>query len=351
MMEKIEWYQEVLEIEPSSKVFFPLAKLLSGNNQVQKAIAVLRQGLDRHPEFFEARLMLIDLLQQERDVTGALSEVQALSAKLTAYPGFWDAWAGSVAGAGTDKDLAVALRLMAAFLRNSDISWGEIIARGLAGLTESNAGLDEASSASRKLTVIHHEPARRVSSPQAVVNAEGAKAPASTKHIEIHHEPPQPVEPPERIEAEPRVAEDPVEEAIIFTEPEEVRRESASVFTPSDLQISPAPSAVAEPDDDDGEEEHFSLRTKTMAAVLAEQGDYAGARDIYEEILAGTTDAAARADLAKRIDDLTNKLKSGHAPQAPQADEAAEAPEQGKNKLIQVLERLAGRLENRADEA
>ena len=28
MMEKIEWYQEVLKLDPDSKVFFPLAKLL-----------------------------------------------------------------------------------------------------------------------------------------------------------------------------------------------------------------------------------------------------------------------------------------------------------------------------------
>ena len=121
MMEKIEWYQEVLEIEPSSKVFFPLAKLLLGNKQTQEAIAVLRQGLDRHPEFFEARLMLIDLLQQEQDAAAAMQEVKALGAKLFAYPGFWDAWAGSAA-TDEDKDMATALRLMAAFLRHSDLS-------------------------------------------------------------------------------------------------------------------------------------------------------------------------------------------------------------------------------------
>ena len=28
MMDKIEWYREVLELEPSSKLFFPLARLL-----------------------------------------------------------------------------------------------------------------------------------------------------------------------------------------------------------------------------------------------------------------------------------------------------------------------------------
>ena len=33
MMEKIEWYQEVLKLDPDSKVFFPLAKLLRDSQQ------------------------------------------------------------------------------------------------------------------------------------------------------------------------------------------------------------------------------------------------------------------------------------------------------------------------------
>ena len=33
MMEKIEWYQEVLKLDPDSKVFFPLAKLLSSRTR------------------------------------------------------------------------------------------------------------------------------------------------------------------------------------------------------------------------------------------------------------------------------------------------------------------------------
>ena len=45
MMEKIEWYQEVLKLDPDSKVFFPLAKLLRDSQQPDKAIEVLRAGL------------------------------------------------------------------------------------------------------------------------------------------------------------------------------------------------------------------------------------------------------------------------------------------------------------------
>ena len=317
MMEKIEWYQEVLEIEPSSKVFFPLAKLLLGNNQTQEAVAVLRQGLDRHPEFFEARLMLIDLLQQERDTTGALNEVRALGSKLAAYPGFWDAWAQSVSDTGADKDMAAALRLLAAFLRHSDLSWADIINSGLAAL------------------------------------AGGPVAPPAPQ--------PLPKQPEQPVEPEALIPEIPVV-AAMDDEPEDLAPEPVEPFKSAlddvaDIPVDvppPAPLQMEIPEDaaheeDDGEDEQFSLRTRTMAAVLAEQGDYAGAKDIYEEILSATTDPDLRGDLEGRIADLAGKIKSGHATASP--DIVDENPDQGKNKLIQVLERLAGRLETRADKA
>lgn len=311
MMEKIEWYQEVLEIEPSSKVFFPLAKLLAGNNQIEKSIAVLRQGLDRHPEFFEARLMLIDLLQQEQDVAGALNEVKELGFKLTAYPGFWDAWAGSVSAAGEDKDLATTLRLMAAFLRHSNLSWSDIIEQGLAALT---------------------------GCPPTAEAAPGIKMPLP--------------------------APEPLPEEIIIPPAEEIFREpvqlvvATSDITPDDLvpsvelsfeSVGPESPTDFPVDDEEGDEEQFSLRTKTMATVLAEQGDYVGAKEIYEEILAATADPATQADLENRIAELAARIKSGPATPVPDAPD--DSADQGKNKLIQVLERLAGRLENRADKA
>lgn len=316
MMEKIEWYQEVLEIEPSSKVFFPLAKLLSGNNQVQESIAVLRQGLDRHPEFFEARLMLIDLLQQEQETAGALCEVQALGSKLSAYPGFWEAWAGSVSAAGADKDMATALRLMAAFLRHDNLSWSDIINSGLSALTGGTALPEAASDRNSKITA----PEPEFEPIQAAV----AAIPTD-----------EPFEPQEHIIPEPvdLVADD-LPDSI---------EEPLEVIAP----VAPEIPAEFTADEDEGDDEQFSLRTKTMATVLAEQGDYAGAKEIYEEILAATTDSAVRADLEGRIADLVGKIKSGHAAAAP--DNPDEASDQGKNKLIQVLERLAGRLETRAD--
>ena len=65
MMEKIEWYQEVLKLDPDSKVFFPLAKLLRDSQQPDKAIEVLRAGLQHSSVFFEARLLLIQILFEQ----------------------------------------------------------------------------------------------------------------------------------------------------------------------------------------------------------------------------------------------------------------------------------------------
>ncbi len=343
MMEKIEWYQEVLEIEPSSKVFFPLAKLLLGNKQTQEAIAVLRQGLDRHPEFFEARLMLIDLLQQERDAAGSLSEVSVLGAKLALYPGFWDAWAQSVASSGADKDMAAALRLLAAFLRHSDLSWGDVINSGLAALAGGQ---------------IQAAPAPLAAAPRQPVEPATAEQPAAPMDA--------PAENDSFIDADAaqdisQISATPLPGDLPAGAPDDLAGDLSGGLTgsedlPADIpptdvlpaqasEEAPVESAVEE----EGDEEQFSLRTRTMAAVLAEQGDYAGAKDIYEEILAATADPALRADLEGRIADLAGKIKAGHAPLPP--DTADEASDQSKNKLIQVLERLAGRLETRADKA
>ena len=335
MMEKIEWYQEVLEIEPSSKVFFPLAKLLLGNKQTQEAIAVLRQGLDRHPEFFEARLMLIDLLQQERDAAGASSEVGVLGAKLALYPGFWDAWAQSVSSSGADKDMAAALRLLAAFLRYSDLSWADVINSGLAAL----AGNQIQAAPAPLAPATSEQPAAPMDAPAESDSFTDAAAAQDISQISAT---PLPGD-------LPASAPDDLIEDLPGGLPETADL-SADIPPAAALPAqTPEEGAVETAVEEEGDEEQFSLRTRTMAAVLAEQGDYAGAKDIYEEILAATDDLALRADLEGRIADLAGKIKAGHAPLPP--DTADEASDQSKNKLIQVLERLAGRLETRADKA
>ena len=93
MMDKIEWYREVLELEPSSKLFFPLARLLVEDGQPEAALETLRRGLERHPEFLEARLFYIEQLYHHGQPEACVAEVTELGQLFASYPGFWQAWA------------------------------------------------------------------------------------------------------------------------------------------------------------------------------------------------------------------------------------------------------------------
>lgn len=129
MMEKIEWYQEVLKLDPDSKVFFPLAQLLRESRQPEKAIEVLRLGLRHTSMFLEARLLLIQLLFEQSRVDECRAELSAVTGLLENYPAFWEVWADSVAG--KNKDLALAIRLMASTIRHPEYSLSLILESGL----------------------------------------------------------------------------------------------------------------------------------------------------------------------------------------------------------------------------
>ena len=70
--EKAAWYREVLDLEPGSKVFLPYARLLLELDRADEAVSVLRDGLGRHPEFMEARLLLIDVLHKRGEHAACL---------------------------------------------------------------------------------------------------------------------------------------------------------------------------------------------------------------------------------------------------------------------------------------
>jgi tetratricopeptide (TPR) repeat protein len=304
MKAKIEWYQEVLELEPSSKVFFPLARLLAENGQPDDAIATLRQGLDRHPEFIEARLFLIELLHASHRDDLRDGEVGKLARLLGAYPGFWDAWSACLAAGDKGRDTALALAFLAASFRSGAqgaLSWTSVIEHGLRAMLGGN-GADPAPvftptapTASTAPTVPPVSPA----SPVSTVASQAVSAPSAPVAPDVPHAP-------------------------------------------------DAPDAEDAPDVQDEEEEHFSLRTRSMAQVLAEQGDLKGALDIYEELLAAAGSDEERADIAGVIQEITNRLKSaGEGSQRQQAADEGQ-PLQGKHKLIHMLESLAERLEARA---
>jgi len=301
MKAKIEWYQEVLELEPSSKVFFPLARLLAENGQSDDAIATLRQGLDRHPEFIEARLFLIELLHASHRDDLRDGEVGKLARLLGAYPGFWDAWSACLAAGDKGRDTALALAFLAASFRSGPqgaLSWTAVIEHGL----------------------------------RAMLGGNGAQAPSTA---------------PSRAAAAPSVSPSAPSDSGISEAPDFVAPQDAPEIRDG-FAVTGASGAAEAPDVQDEEEEHFSLRTRSMAQVLAEQGDLKGALDIYEELLAASGSDEERADIIGVIQELTNRLKSaGEGSQRQQATDEGQ-PLQGKHKLIHMLESLAERLEARA---
>lgn len=300
MTEKIEWYKEVLELEPNSKVFFPLARLLAKAGRDDEAIAALEHGLERHGEFLEARLFLIELLYRTGKQDACARQIQRLSAMFASYAGFWQAWAACLSGVEGEADTATVLRFLAAHFLNGPITLHEVL----------NRGLD---------TLEGRAPVKAAPAAQEPVNAATAA-------------PEVPAEPAPEVAA-PTVSEVPAQAAAPVWEEEPAESEAAA--------------PLDEPHAEEDGEEHFSLRTRSMAEVLAEQGDIRGALDIYNELAAAATLPEECADLQHRIATLTARL--GHQAEAPEPAPAPEA-ESGRStdKLISMLEALAERVEARA---
>ncbi|MDR2055996.1 MAG: hypothetical protein LBQ10_09055 [Desulfovibrio sp.] len=302
MAEKIEWYKEVLDLEPNSKVFFPLARLLKAENRCDEAIEVLEQGLERHPEFLEARLLVIELLYKAGRRDLCLAQTNKISAIFSGYTEFWQAWAACLADDGASPDMSTILRFMAAHFMNPHLSLHEVFDKGITAILSQTDGK-------------HPPDASPAGEIARQSGGRSARAAASSDDVpQPPAQPSAPVDEPEQIAAE--YGQDEEAETPIVEEPDEA-------------------------------EEHFSLRTRSMAEVLAEQGDTKGALDIYQELAAAATVPVEKADLLQRIATLNAKLlMAAVTPAAQPAAETDAAAE--KIKLINKLEALAERVEARA---
>ena len=93
------------------------------------------------------------------------------------------------------------------------------------------------------------------------------------------------------------------------------------------------------------QQETFSIRTRSMAEVLAEQGDIQGALEIYQE-LAQAADGPEKDELSQRI--VTLQARLGGAVPTPAVEEAPAKAPTGKEQVLSVLTSLAKGLESRA---
>lgn len=138
---KIEWYREILQIEPNSKLFLPfarhLAKVGAAENNPQllnEAFDVLRQGLIFHPDYMEARLFLIELLNACDCKSQCGAEVARLASLFLSYPDFWDAWREHAISENESADFTVALGFMGAILKDKSVSILQVLEAGLDSL-------------------------------------------------------------------------------------------------------------------------------------------------------------------------------------------------------------------------
>ncbi len=263
MSKKIEWYQEVLSLEPGSRVFFPLAKLFVQNGMPEDAVAALRKGLDRHPDYLEARMLLVELLTELGREDEVHDQLQRVINPLRDYPAFWRGWARSLPV--EQRDLAVFLMLVSTNISGDAIKWTDVVFEGISTLAD-------------RLVGAPLPPPCEISAPSYLPNIDTAS-----------------------------------DDCFEDEEPE--------VFRPAG----------------------GSFRTKTMADLLASQGDVAGALEIYRELLQTSLSDERRAELISCIADIEGRDDSAF--DAGGREDAFSV--HAKNRLLSTLETLASRFEAR----
>lgn len=375
MSRKIEWYEEVLALEPGSRVFFPLAKLFAEEGRLEDALRTLRLGLDRHPDALEARLLLVEVLTRLDRQDEAREQALLAVKPLERYPAFWTHWARE--NVETNRDFAMYLMLVASQFSDKPAKWADVVLEGLHSFMDRlNAG---GASTSRR---IRPQAAPRPQQPAPAVSAyiEGApesfaapsvptslsqavnilsqeappafqpapEAPFSEPAFAAPHVAPAYVAPAYTGPATADPAQDPVPAGLSFL--------AAAVTAPApapSVQRAPAVEAAQEPGLDAPYEgpapDAKSFRTRTMAELLASQGDFAGALGIYRELWGRSHDAQEKAELSERIRRLEADLAQASAPEAEVKQQAQEDPfgKHAKNRLMSTLEALAARLEAR----
>lgn len=241
MNDTLHLFDELLEHDSGSKIFFPLARLYRKQGHTQRAIEIVQKGIEHHPDYLEAQLYLIELLSEVGDTAAAENKAYAVFSKLLSYEKFWVSLRGHYAKTH-QADLALASFLIERSARDEDVDLLKVLNFGISHYAE-------------------------------LISTESPG-----------------VEPEQDLDAE----------------------EVAQICINS------------------------GIKTKTMAKLLAAQGEYAQAIRIYDDLLEGAIGEDERKD-------LTLLRAQAHQELGSQPDPEAEK----NNKLYYVLNTLADRLEQK----
>lgn len=293
MTSKIEFYREVLADDPNSRVFFPLAKLLTQQGEAEEAVEVLKGSVGHHPGHIEARFLLVELLTRLGRMAEAEAVFEGLSSLLCDYPAVWTLWASKAPG--LSRDGALALRFLALSLSGGGPSWLEVMEKGLAS----------SGSAGPRGTAIPEE------------GAGGAQPSGETGAEQASGEPGG--------EFTLRGAD----EVLAITQQIEAteRRAPAELLPPECASASTA-----------------TVKTRTMADLLARHGDFSSALEIYGELMRMASSPQEKQAFAARIQEIESWAAAGAAP----AKTPPQREPKSRTKLVSMLEALATRLDARA---
>jgi len=301
MPSKIEFYREVLRDDPTSRVFFPLAKMLAQSGQTEEAVTVLTNAVSVQPGHLEARFLLVELLTRLGRAKEGASVFEELLPLLSDYPSVWSLWADKAKG--LSRDSSVAMHLVAQNLAGADISFLDLLEKGLEITAEPAAGAGGSGQESRR---------------------------------------PKPAK-PELVKAGPSAPS----ETVSREEPAETGFKDFSLRGAAEVQ------ALAKRIQDDGgaletstpcvEETESPVKTRTMADLLVKRGDYAQALNIYGALLGRNLDPVEREVLKKRMEEIKTLSETGAPAQAEPRKKDGKAAG-----LRNILESLASRLDAHA---
>lgn len=342
---KLEWYKEVLSLEPNSKLFLPLARLLAelgteDNNadMMNEAFEVLRRGLNIQPEFMEARLFLIELLNTCGCKAQCGAEVARLASLFLSYPDFWDAWREYAITEHESSDFTAALGFMSAIMRNKSLSIVQVLEAGLNSLKTNSAPLFSSETINIAKNIeksgIAKMPQEHFSQIKTCLNGlSNQQEPVSPAPFMAPEQPVQPVEAaPKQVREEKQLEPESFAEADLPEENFAVEQaENEKQIMPSELtdvlpkahvdnymNFAEQQNTLVQDKTKSTKEtlaelikdanitiepvENSLFRTKSMADLLAEQGDYKGALEIYHELLA--KGYGNKEELEERIADI-----------------------------------------------
>ncbi|HDQ41787.1 MAG TPA: tetratricopeptide repeat protein [Desulfonatronum sp.] len=364
MNAKIAWFEELLALEPNSKLFLSLARAYLQDERIIDAAQVLRKGLSFHPEHLEARLLLIRCLTELHDDDEAKKVTQSLANTLAGHPVFWNLWA-EISRKSSRQDIALTLRLLVKLFHGESINWGHILEQGLKAVVlaepkgfndaprdetpEAPAGApeempqDETPEKNTKIAL--EKQAMDTTENDAREQFAASDSPADADKMAVDRNVEHPVVIQSRIPL-PKPEEIPGYERTRVSVSPGMDKQSAKPESRADTSASTEPVL--------SETERRYYETRTYAALLADQGEIQEALELYGKLLVASKDEEQRLDLEDRIQELKEKIQKSQTPpgflqgakNSPTKDKASKETMKSPE-LIQTLTRLAQRLEAR----